>query len=66
MAIKNIKVDEETCIGCGQCVSIAEKTFKLGCEGTSEVLDTWKQDDEKKIKEAKESCPVNAIDLDEE
>ncbi|MFC1656932.1 ferredoxin [Patescibacteria group bacterium] len=64
MAIKNIKIDEETCIGCGQCATIAEKSFKMGCEGTSEVLDTWKQDDEKKIREAAKSCPTNSIEIE--
>lgn len=66
MAIKNIEVDKETCIACGQCASIAEKAFEMSKEGPSQVKADWKQEDEKNIKEAAESCPVNAIDLEEE
>jgi ferredoxin len=66
MAIKNVKVDKEACMGCGQCVTIAEKTFELGKDGISHVKSTWKEDDPKKIKEAEEDCPVNAIEVEEE
>ncbi len=66
MSIKKIEVDKETCIGCGQCVNIAGKAFKLGCDGTSQVLETWKEEDPKKIQEAAESCPTKSIIVSEE
>jgi len=56
------QVDKETCIGCGTCTVIASKTFKLGKDGKAEVLNP-PGDEEEKIKEAADSCPVNAIKL---
>jgi len=54
-----ITVDQEKCIGCGACVSLCPKGFKLvegkACPIKAEV---------KKItceKEAADSCPVGAI-----
>ena len=57
-----IKVDKEKCIGCGTCVVIAPKTFRLGKDGKSEIIEP-PGDDEEKIKEAVDSCPVDAIEL---
>jgi len=53
-------VDKEKCIGCGTCVALAPKTFKLDGEGKAEVIGS-PRDDEKAIKEAVESCAVDAI-----
>lgn len=57
-----IKVDEEKCIGCGTCVVIAPKSFKLTDDGKAEVIEP-PGDDEATIKEAVDSCPVDAIEL---
>jgi len=56
-------VDRQTCIGCGTCIVIAPKTFKLGKDGKAEVIKP-PGDDEEKIKEAIEACPVEAISFD--
>lgn len=62
-----ITVDKNLCLGCGACVAVAPKTFKLGDDGKAEVIDLPAGkagpvgDDEKTIKEAIDSCPVNAI-----
>lgn len=53
-------VNKETCIGCGLCVTIAPKTFKLDAEGKAEVISA-PGDNEKTIQEAIDSCPVAAI-----
>jgi ferredoxin len=53
-------VDKQTCIGCGTCVSIAGKTFKLNNEGKSEVI-LPPGDEEAKIQEAVDCCPVSVI-----
>lgn len=58
-----IKVDKDKCIGCGLCVSIAEKAFELNDEGKVAVLET--EEDEKLIEDAIESCPVGAIKREE-
>ncbi len=57
-----VKVDKTKCIGCGTCVAIAPGSFKLGNDGKAEVIEP-PADDEEKIKEAAESCPVGAIEI---
>jgi ferredoxin len=57
-------VDKSKCIGCGLCTSIAPEVFKLGNDGISQVKDP--KADKKfpdKVKEAAESCPVQAIKI---
>lgn len=55
-----IDIDKDLCIGCGTCVSIAPKSFKLTDNGKAEVIEP-QEDDKTKIKEAIDSCPVSAI-----
>ncbi len=53
-----IKVDKGKCIGCGLCASICPEVFEMGKDGKAQAKA------QKKIpcvKEAIESCPVNAI-----
>jgi len=57
-----VKVDKDKCIGCGLCVSLAPKSFKLGEDGKSQVIEPV-GDDEKTIENAAESCPVGAIEI---
>ncbi len=59
--MKKFKIDKEKCIGCGLCASIAEKAFKISDEGKAEIIEPSKED-EAKVKEALESCPVGAIE----
>ena len=58
--MKKAKVDEDKCIGCGTCVVIAAKTFKLGDDGKAQAVKPA-EDPESKVQEAIESCPVQAI-----
>ena len=62
--MKKLKVDKNPCIGCGTCVAIAAKSFKLGDDGKAEPISP-PGDEEKTIEEAIESCPVQAISLGE-
>ncbi|HUW24857.1 MAG TPA: ferredoxin [Patescibacteria group bacterium] len=58
--MKKVVVDKEKCLGCGLCVSIAEKAFKLSAEGKAEVL-AVEEEEEAKVQEAIDSCAVGAI-----
>lgn len=58
--MKKVKIDKKKCLGCGLCVSIAERAFKISDEGKAEVLAVTKED-EAKVQEAIDSCPVGAI-----
>ncbi|PIS08761.1 ferredoxin [Candidatus Beckwithbacteria bacterium CG10_big_fil_rev_8_21_14_0_10_34_10] len=61
---KQAIVDKEKCIGCGTCVSLAGKSFKLGDDGKAEAL-VPAGDDEPTVQSAVDSCPVTAISLKE-
>lgn len=54
-----VTVDKNICIGCGACVAVAPKSFKLKA-GKAEPIDPPK-DKEETIQEAADSCPVQAI-----
>lgn len=60
-----IKIDRDLCIGCGSCAAIAPKSFKVDLDGKAVVIDDYGDDDET-INMAIESCPVQAITMDEE
>lgn len=60
-AMKNIKVDKDKCIGCGMCIAIAPKSFKFEDDGKV-VFTSPPGDEEAKIQEAIDSCPVAAIE----
>lgn len=63
VSMSKIKVDPEKCIGCGLCASIAEECFKLNDAGKAEAVCECKEDKgcSTKVKEAQDSCPVQAI-----
>ncbi len=56
-----IKVNKETCIGCGSCAALCPETFQMNDEAKSDVIS---QDDKECAKSAAESCPVQAITVD--
>ena len=51
----------EACIGCGTCVGVAPDVFEMNDEGLSSVIG----DDVDSAKEAAESCPVEAIEVED-
>ena len=57
-----VVIDADKCIGCGACVALALKSFKL-TEDYKAVLIQPPKDDKEIIKEAAESCPVEAIEV---
>lgn len=55
-----VSVDKETCIGCGACAAVCSKVFDMK-DGKAEVIKGQEKSKDKCIKDASESCPVNAI-----
>jgi ferredoxin len=57
-----VKVNREKCIGCGICQSLCPEVFELegGKAKVKNNVDVKKYKD--CIKEAKESCPMQAIE----
>jgi len=56
-------VDQDTCIGCGLCPSIAPSTFDMDGDVAKVIEDPVS--DEAAAREACESCPVDAISLED-
>jgi ferredoxin len=60
-----VRVDRELCIGVSNCVAIAPTVFGLDDENKAVVLDPGSVD-EKTLMEAAESCPEDAIILEDD
>jgi ferredoxin len=56
-------VDKNACVGCGMCTGIAPEAFRMGDDEVAEGYAAITADGEAAAKEAKESCPVAAIEL---
>lgn len=60
------EVNQDTCIGCGLCPSIAPAVFELKDDGKAHVVsDPVPEVDEDAAQEAQSSCPVDAITVHE-
>lgn len=59
-------VDQDTCIGCGLCPSVCPEVFDMGDDGKAHVIvDEVPGGSEDCAVEAQESCPVDAIKVEE-
>jgi ferredoxin len=58
-----VRVDRDLCRGLGNCVVLAPTVFKLDEAGKAIVIDPNSVDQDKLL-EAAESCPENAIILE--
>ncbi len=60
-----VKVNRDSCIGCGACAAICDEVFEIDDEGLStlkveEVADDKKQE----VQDAADSCPTGAIEVE--
>lgn len=60
--MEKIKVNEN-CIGCGACTAIAPEYFTINDNGYAEPIKKEVEEITQDIKEAKEGCPVSAIEI---
>ncbi len=57
-----LKINKDSCISCGLCVSLCEDIFEIESDGKSGIIRNPGNDSEITLaREAIESCPVNAI-----
>lgn len=67
MKVTAIKIDRERCIGCGSCVALAPDAFAADPEeGKAEVKEGWEKVSSEDLRRACDSCPVQAITLEEQ
>ncbi len=60
-----VRVDRDLCIGVGNCVAFAPTVFQLDEENKAVVLDPSSVDDDTLL-EAAESCPEDAIIVEDD
>jgi len=60
-----VKVDLETCIGCGMCLSVAEDVFVMEENIVTVNKEADFEENEEKIEEAVNVCPVGAISVEQ-
>ena len=59
-------VNQDTCIGCGLCVSTCPAVFGLAADGKAEVVQTPISEEEKDgARLSAENCPVSVIATEE-
>ncbi len=61
-----VRVDPELCVGTGSCESLCPQVFQVGNQGVAEVqVEPVPTELEESCREAVESCPVEAIQIEE-
>lgn len=59
------KVDKDLCTGCGLCVSTCPEAFEMENDTARTKASPVPQGAEDSCREAKDSCPVEAISIEE-
>ena len=62
----NAKVDQDACIGCSMCPDIAPDIFRMDDNGKAESYNEVDEKNKEAVQEAIDTCPVDAIDWDED
>ena len=57
------KVNHTMCVGCELCASLNPEIFEMNQDGLAEAVN--ETEDEAKLQEAIDSCPVSAISVEE-
>ena len=59
-------VNKDTCIGCERCTQICPDVFSMDDDGKSVAIDEEiPEENEDDAVDARDSCPVSAIDIKE-
>lgn len=58
-------VDKDLCIGCGLCADTCPEVFELKEDKAYVKVDVVPKELEDKVVEAKDSCPVDAISVED-
>ncbi|MFP4001025.1 MAG: ferredoxin [Candidatus Natronoplasma sp.] len=70
--MRSVKIDQDTCIGCGACESTCPEVFELNAKAKSTVLEEYRTGKENEgevpddigcVEDAENGCPVDAISV---
>lgn len=60
-----VKVNRDSCIGCGACAAICNEVFEIDDEGLSITKKEVVEEDKKQeVQDAADSCPTGAIEVE--
>ncbi len=60
-----IRIIKEECIACGVCADIAPEVFEMGDDVALVKIDEVPESEQDAVREAAESCPTEAIVIEE-
>lgn len=61
-----VKVNQDSCIGCGACAAICDKVFEINDDGLSQAkVETVEDSDSQDVRDAADACPTGAIEVEE-
>ena len=58
-------VNQDTCIGCGLCVSTVPEVFEVNADGKAEACGHTTDENRAAVQEAIDACPVQAISAED-
>ena len=61
--MKNVKVNQDTCIGCGSCPAICPQVFEMDGDKAKVIGEPAGHEDN--VKMAKDACPTGSISFDD-
>ena len=57
-----VRINKDMCIGCGFCMSVEPKVFKVVDEEKAEVISDVTDETYENVQDAMANCPVSAIE----
>ena len=58
-------VNQDTCIGCGLCISTVPEVFEVNADGKAEAYGHTTDVNRAAVQEAIDACPVQAISAED-
>ncbi len=58
-------VKQDTCIGCGLCISTVPEVFEVNADGKAEACGHTTDENRAAVQEAIDACPVQAISAED-
>jgi ferredoxin len=61
----NVRIDKDSCVGCGNCVEICPEIFEMDGDLALAKINSVPEDLQGACRDAAESCPVEAVIIEE-